>query len=114
MNTLSFVIGPTASGKTWFINQNYADKIVAILNVYDYQQRVYDEEGFGDSIPFGAQFRCLKKANDMHLHDIIEELKKGHDVVAEQTFFKAKRRIAYIDEIRKSVFCKHFLEKVAK
>ena len=39
----------------------------------------------------------------MHLHDIIEQLKQGKDVVAEQTFFKAKRRIAYIDEIRRAV-----------
>lgn len=61
--------------------------------------------GYGDSfsIPFDVQFRCLKKANDMHLHDIIEQLKQGKDVVAEQTFFKAKRRIAYIDEIRRAV-----------
>lgn len=61
--------------------------------------------GCGDSfsIPFDVQFRCLKKANDMHLHDIIEQLKQGKDVVAEQTFFKAKRRIAYIDEIRRAV-----------
>jgi hypothetical protein len=96
------VIGATASGKTYFINTNYSDKDVDILNVYDYQQRAYEEAGFGSSIPFGASFRCLLKAQDMLLEDIIKKLQAGRDVVVEQTFFKAKRRIAYIDKIRET------------
>jgi len=103
MQKLIFVIGSTATGKTYFINQHYANQDVDVLNIYDYQQKAYDEAGFGEAIPFGAQFRCLKRANDMHLQDIIEKLEQGRNVVAEQTFFKAKRRIAYIEEIRKVV-----------
>ncbi|MCI9501857.1 MAG: ATP-binding protein [Hungatella sp.] len=102
MRTVTFVIGATASGKTYFINTNYSDKDVDILNVYDYQQRAYEEAGFGGSIPFGASFRCLLKAQDMLLEDIIKKLQAGRDVVVEQTFFKAKRRIAYIDKIRET------------
>ncbi|MCI9637599.1 MAG: hypothetical protein HFG77_14615, partial [Hungatella sp.] len=49
MRTVTFVIGATASGKTYFINTNYSDKDVDILNVYDYQQRAYEEAGFGSS-----------------------------------------------------------------
>ena len=103
MQKLTFVIGAAASGKTYFINHHFAGEDVEILNIYDYQQKAYDAAGFGDAIPLSAQVGCLKKANDMHLHDTIETLKKGRDVVAEQTFFKAKRRIAYIDAIRKEV-----------
>ncbi|MCH5267534.1 MAG: ATP-binding protein [Lachnospiraceae bacterium] len=103
MNKLIFVIGATAAGKTYFIDQNYKGKDLDVLNVYDYQQRVYDEEGFGEHIPFDAMFKCLMKANNMLLDDIIEKLSQGRDVVVEQTFYKAKRRIAYIDKIRKSV-----------
>lgn len=103
MQKLVFVIGATAAGKTYFIDQNYKDKDVDILNVYDYQQRAYDEAGYGESIPYGAQFRCLMRANRMLLDDIIEKLSHGRDVVVEQTFYKAKRRIAYIDEIRKAM-----------
>lgn len=103
MRNLTFVIGATASGKTYFIKEHYKDKDVEILNVYDYQQRAYDEAGYGKSIPFGAGFRCLYKANDNLLHDIMESLKNGRDVVVEQTLFKMKRRLAYIDEIRKEV-----------
>ncbi len=102
MRTVTFVIGATASGKTYFINTNYSDKDVDILNVYDYQQRAYGEAGFGSSIPFGASFRCLLKAQDMLLEDIIKKLQAGRDVVVEQTFFKAKRRIAYIEKIRET------------
>lgn len=38
----------------------------------------------------------------MLLDDVIEKLSQGQDVVVEQTFYKVKRRIAYIDEIRKA------------
>ena len=54
-------------------------------------------------IPMGVQIRCLMKANDMLLNDIIEKLKQGRDVVVEQIFFKAKRRIVYVDAIREAV-----------
>lgn len=101
MPKLIFVIGANATGKTYFIQQHYADKDVDILDVYDYQQRVYDEAGVKDAIPFGEQFWCLKRANELLLADICERLSQGRDVVAEQTFYKAKRRIAYIDEVRK-------------
>lgn len=101
MRKLIFVMGATATGKTYFIDHHFTDEKLVVLNIYDYQSRAYDEAGYKMSIP--AQLRCLKKANEMHLHDIIEELEQGHNVVAEQTFFKAKRRIAYIDEIRKAV-----------
>lgn len=102
MQKLIFVIGATATGKTYFIDQNYRDKDVDILNVYDYQQRAYDEAGFGEWIPFGAEYRCLMKANNMLLDDIMEKLSQGRNLVVEQTFYKAKRRIAYIDKIRES------------
>lgn len=103
MQKLTFVIGANAAGKTYFIEHYLANEKVVVLNVYDYQQKVYDEYGDKGMITFEEQFRCLKKANEMHLHDIINELKQGNDVIAEQTFFKAKRRIAYIDEIRKKM-----------
>lgn len=103
MPKVSFVIGATASGKTHFIEHFFADKDVDVLNVFDYQQKAYKEAGFGEMMPMGVQFRCLMKANGMLLNDIIEKLKYGRDVVVEQTFFKAKRRIVYVDAIRESV-----------
>lgn len=102
MQSLTFVIGCTAAGKTYFIDTHYAGRDVDILNVYDYQQRAYDEVRIRDFVPFGVEFGCLMKANNMLLADIIEKLKAGRNVVVEQTFFKAKRRIAYIDEIRRA------------
>ncbi len=103
MPKVTFVIGATASGKTYYINHNFADKNVEILNIYDYQQKAYEESGYGQMMPIPVQFRCLMKANDDLLSDIIENLKQGNDVVAEQTLFKAKRRIVYIDAIREAV-----------
>lgn len=103
MQKVIFVIGANAAGKTYFIEHHLASEKAVVLNIYDYQQKVYDEHGNKELITFEEQFRCLKKANEKHLHDIINELKQGNDVIAEQTFFKAKRRIAYIDEIRKEM-----------
>lgn len=104
MRKLTFVIGATAVGKSYFIEKNYGGKDVDILDVFDYQQQAYYEAGYtGDSVPFGANFACLKKANDMLLEDIIEKLRSGRDIVAEHTLFKAKRRISYIEVIRNAV-----------
>ena len=94
------MIGANATGKTHFITQQFCNQDVDILNVYDYQRKAYDEAGFDKYIPVDVRVECLYKANQMHLSDIIDRLLQGRNVVAEQTFFKAKRRIAYIDEIR--------------
>lgn len=105
MPKLSFVIGAAASGKTYYIDHNFAGRDVEILNIYDYQQKAYEESGFyhKQMMPMPVQFRCLLKANDNLLNDIIEKLKQGKNVVAEQTFFKTKRRIVYTDAIREAV-----------
>lgn len=104
MKKLIIVMGANCSGKTYFINKHFGDCAdVDILNVYDYQMRAYDEAGFKDSIPFSAEFDCLMKANNMLLADTISKLKEGRDVVVEQTFFKAKRRIHFVDEIREAI-----------
>lgn len=104
MQKLSFVIGPNATGKSYFIKNHFADRDnIKRLDIFEYQDKAYAEAGYKDKIPLGAEFRCLLRANELHIHDIIEELKNGHDVVAEQTFLKAKRRISYIEAIRKEV-----------
>lgn len=102
--TVTFVIGATASGKTNFINNHFSNnKDTVILNVYDYQQAAYKVAGFDKRVPLGQEFKCLYKANENLLTDIIKELNQGKNVVVEQTLFKAKRRISYIDAIRNAV-----------
>lgn len=102
--TVTFVIGATASGKTTFIKKNFPNnEDTVFLNVYDYQQAVYKEAGFGGTIPFKEEFKCLYKANENLLSDIITVLKQGKNVTVEQTLYKAKRRIAYIEDIRNAV-----------
>lgn len=102
--TVTFVIGATASGKTTFIKKNfYNNEDTVFLNVYDYQQAAYKEAGFGETIPFKEEFKCLYKANENLLSDIITVLKQGKNVIVEQTLFKSKRRIRYIDTIRNAL-----------
>ena len=101
--TVTFVIGATASGKTTFIQNHFSSEESVLLNVFDYQQAAYKEAGFGTHIPLAQEFKCLYKANENLLADIIETLHQGKNVVVEHTLFKAKRRIAYIKAIRKAV-----------
>lgn len=102
--TVKFVIGAAASGKTTFIKNHFSeDKNTIILNVYDYQQATYKKmEEFG-CISFMEEIECLKNANEAILVDIIEVLKEKKNVVVEHTLYKTKRRIAYIDAIRKAI-----------
>ena len=102
--TVKFVIGAAASGKTTFIKNHFSeDKNTIILNVYDYQQAAYKiMEEFG-CISFMEEIECLKNANEAILVDIIEALKEKKNVVVEHTLYKTKRRIAYIDAIRKAI-----------
>lgn len=102
--TVKFVIGAAASGKTTFIKNHFSeDKNTIILNVYDYQQAAYKKmEEFG-CISFMEEIECLKNANEAILVDIIEALKEKKNVVVEHTLYKTKRRIAYIDAIRKAI-----------
>lgn len=102
--TITFVIGATASGKTTFIENNFSDNSnTVILNVYDYQQAAYKEAGFDNYISFSEEFKCLYKANENLLFDVIKASQEGKNVVVEHTLYKAKRRIAYIDAIRSTV-----------
>lgn len=101
--TVTFVIGAPATGKTTFINNHFSDSgNTVILDIYNYQQAAYKEAGFSKNIPLGQEFKCLYKANENLLVDIIKALQEGKNVVVEQTLYKAKRRIAYIDAIRNS------------
>lgn len=104
MSKVIFVIGANATGKSYFIKERYNKQNIIILDVFDYQQRAYDAEGYGenDAISFYARYRCLMLANLQLLSDILKNVKNGQDVVVEQTFYKAKRRISFIDEIRKT------------
>lgn len=95
-----FVVGPNASGKTWFI-ENHAERIcpgAKRLNVFDYQTRV-DKEHRGQKI---SEFSILHQANEELLNDIVSLAKKGDNVVVEHTLFKRKRRLPYVDAIRQA------------
>ena len=101
MPKLTFVMGATAVGKSFFIQREYADRGIEVFDIYDYQQRALDEAGVKNYVSYEAAFRCGMKANSLLLDDVLDRLRKGHDIVVEHTLYKAKRRIAYLDEIRK-------------
>ena len=102
MQKLIIVMGASCTGKTHFIHTHLRDrdrKKADILDILDHQQQAYREAGFGERVPLSAQFSCLMRASDLLLADTIHRLQAGRDVVVEQTFFKAKRRIAFLDAI---------------
>ena len=104
MQKVIFVIGGTGSGKTYFINHHFDGEDLVKSDIYDFQERAYEDAGYGKNapVPYAAGFLCLYNAQKMHIQDIVDKLKDGKNVIAEQTFFKAKRRITYLDKIRET------------
>ena len=92
--SVTFVIGGNYTGKSHFIAQHFNDDGHVCLNVYGYQLRMDKEE---PSLPHRDR---LFRANELLLEDILTLIGQGRDVVIEQTFFKALRRITFIDAIR--------------
>ncbi len=93
-----FVIGANCTGKSRFIEQNFTGRGYTVLNVYDYQQRTKKDEHFRSR----SSFEQLFQANEMLKADIVELVRRNQDVVVEQTFFRALRRIDFIEAIRET------------
>lgn len=90
---VAFVIGGNCTGKSRFIEQNFKDPQYTVLDVLDYQKR--EDKFFGLS-----EWEKLFQANERLKDDIVDLVLLGRDVVVEQTFFRALRRIGYVDAIR--------------
>jgi len=97
-NMVIFVIGANCTGKSRFIEQNFAGCGYTVLNVCDYQQRTKEDERFQCS--FSEEY--LYEANELLKADIVDLVRRGQDVVVEQTFFRALRRIDFIEAIREA------------
>lgn len=95
-NMVVFVIGGNSSGKSHFIEQNFKDSGYTVLDVYDYQKKARKDERFREL----SEWEKLFQANELLKTDIVELVRQGKDVVAEQTFFRALRRIGYVEAIR--------------
>ncbi len=93
-----FVIGANCTGKSRFIEQNFTGRGYTVLNVYDYQQRTKKDEHFRSC----SSFEQLFQANEMLKTDIVGLVHRNQDVVVEQTFFRALRRIDFIEAIREA------------
>ena len=101
MSKIIFVIGANATGKTFFIHHKFSESEYHILNIYDYQVKFLEEAGH--SISMKEQMSLLLKAQHTIIDDAVTFLKRNENVVMEHTLFKAKRRVAYIDQIRENV-----------
>jgi len=97
-NMVIFVIGANATGKSRFIERNFTGCGYTVLNVYDYQKRIKEDKRFQGRSPFEQLFQ----ANEMLKADIVDLVRRGQDVVVEQTFFRALRRIDFIEAIREA------------
>lgn len=91
-----FVIGANYTGKSHFIEHNFWERGYTVLNVYDYQKRLEKDKRFQRL----SSLEKLFQANDMLKADIVDLVRQNLDVVVEQTFFRALRRIGFIEAIR--------------
>lgn len=92
-------MGVSGSGRTHFIEHNFDSW--KHFSVGDYQRRLREETGDSEKMNFFAYKQLLIKANEKIQEDVIEALKQGENVALEHTYYKAKRRIVYMEEFRK-------------
>ncbi|MEY8369898.1 hypothetical protein AALA24_14235 [Anaerovoracaceae bacterium 42-11] len=93
---LNIVIGVSGSGRTHFIEHNFSSW--KHFSVGDYQRKLREEAGNPEFMDFFAQKLLIIKANEQIQEDILKALRQGQDVALEHTWYKAKRRIAYMEE----------------
>lgn len=95
-NMVIFVIGGNSTGKSHFIRQNFKDSEYTVLDVYDCQQRIREDKRFHGL----SEWEKMFQANELLKTDIVNLVRQGKDVVVEQTFFRALRRIGYVEAVR--------------
>lgn len=96
---LNIVMGVSGSGRTHFIEHNFSSW--KHFSVGDYQRKLREETGDFEFMDFFAHKLLLIKANEQIQEDVIEALKQGENVALEHTYYKAKRRVAYMEEFKK-------------
>lgn len=96
---LNIVMGVSGSGRTYFIEHNFS--AWEHFSVGDYQRKLREETDDSKMMDFFAYKLLLIKANEQIQEDVLQALKQGQDVVLEHTWYKAKRRIVYMEEFRK-------------
>lgn len=96
-STVTFVIGASSAGKSFFIGKNFQDRGYAILDVFDYQQRAWKLPTPERLSAWGSAYQANKWLEE----DIVGLVRQGNNVVVEQTFLRALRRIDCIDAIHK-------------
>lgn len=96
-STVTFVIGASSAGKSDFIEKHFKDCGYAILDVFDYEKRAWELVDPELLSAWGAAYQADKWLEE----DIVGLVRQGNNVVVEQTFFRALRRIDCIDAIHK-------------
>lgn len=96
---LNIVMGVSGSGRTHFIEHHFSSW--KHFSVGDYQRKLREETDESKLMDFFAYKLLLIKANEQIQEDVIAALKRGENVALEHTYYKAKRRIAYMEEFRK-------------
>lgn len=98
MPEIIFIIGANAAGKSTYIQKNFLNRNYEILDVRDYQQKLYKDP---DTRRLSLYDRTWIAQNQV-IDDAIKLLLENKNVVMEHTLFKRKRRITYIDRIKKA------------
>ena len=81
-----FVMGPSCAGKSYYIKNNLKDFVK--VDLYDFQEGI-------PSTP-----EAILQSYEDCKERLIEEIKKGNDVVLEHTLLKAIRREVYINAVK--------------
>lgn len=91
---INIVMGISGSGKSKFVQKNFPE--MKHFSIGKIQRELREQKN-----TYNSSTELLIKANDLIEEYVLQIIRAGHDVVMEHTLFKAKRRLRYINAIRK-------------
>ena len=86
-----FVIGPSASGKSTFIKENFPEHTV--VDLLEIQNRRFRETG-------SYSVQTIRESYEITRDELVKAVKKGGDIVLEHTLLRAKFRSMYVDAVK--------------
>ncbi len=96
MAKLIIVMGTAASGKTHFIDEQFALMDCKHISIGQIQRELKTVEEV-DEMSFSEYYDYLAECNEKAKNDMVEALLAGENVILEHTLYKAKRRIVYVE-----------------
>ena len=74
MTEIKIVLGPNATGKSYYINNNYKNTDYYLMNIREYHDRMLGERAIDSMIPYDLYYKVMSEAQQKIVEDAINIL----------------------------------------